>query len=172
MSTISLIGFMGCGKTTVGRQLAQVLQRTFFDTDAVVEELEGKTVFDVFAAVGEARFRRYEFRVMRQLLPPICPCVMACGGGLPCASGAMAYLNQYSVTVYLQAPVDVLCARLQGCMAQRPLLRGAGDLRGVVEQLLAQREPFYRQAQWFLNTEGKSVEELCLVLQALAEGDI
>jgi shikimate kinase len=163
---------MGSGKTTIGRQLAQALQWSFFDTDAMIEASERKTVSEIFAAVGEVKYRQYEYRLMLQLLPSILPSVMACGGGLPCIPYAMTYLNRYSITVYLQTPVDLLCARLRDHVAQRPLLHGTGDLREAVETLLMQRQQFYQQAQWILNTEGKSIEELCSVLHVLVEKDI
>jgi shikimate kinase len=159
---------MSCGKTTVGRQLAQALQRPFFDTDALLEASHGRSVAEIFADSGETQFRLHEYRLLEQLLPSMYPSVMACGGGLPCIPFAMTYLNRYSTSVYLHTPVDVLCARLQNETAQRPLLQGTDNLQAAVERLLEQRLPFYRQALWTVDTEGKSINDLCRILQRLA----
>lgn len=152
---------MGCGKTTVGRQLAQALQRSFFDMDELIEQSAGTSVAQLFTDVGEASFRRYEYDLMERLIPSMRPSVVACGGGLPCTPFAMTYLNRYSTTVYLHAPVDALCARLAHGVAQRPLLHGRERLREYVAALLSQRAPFYEQAQRVVHTEGLSVAEVC-----------
>lgn len=152
---------MGSGKTTVGRQLAQALQWSFFDMDELIEREVGMSIAKLFADVGEASFRRYEYGLMEQLVPSMRPSVVACGGGLPCTPFAMTYLNRYATTVYLHASVDVLCARLAHGIAQRPLLYGRERLREYVAALLLQRAPFYEQAQRRVYTDGLSVAEVC-----------
>jgi shikimate kinase len=85
------------------------------------------------------------------------PSVIVCGGGLPCFSDAMGLLNAHTTTFYLQAPVEVLYTQLKNEVAQRPLLQGKKDLKQFIAELLAQREPFYRQAKHTMHTAGKSI---------------
>jgi shikimate kinase len=160
MHHLSLIGFMGCGKSTVGRRLAAAMQRPLCDTDSIIEARAGKSVAAIFADEGEARFRACEHQLLTELLNAPSPSVIVCGGGMPCFSGVLQQLKTRSTTIYLHAPVDVLLPRLQAEAAQRPLLQGKDDLRNFIESLLAQREPFYSQAKHTVRTGGKSVEDI------------
>jgi shikimate kinase len=157
---ISLVGFMGSGKSTVGKYLAQILQRPLFDTDSIIEMRKGKSIADIFSDEGEARFREYEYQLLLELVNNVQPSIIVCGGGTPCFTGVMDILNNHSHTIYLETPVEILYARLQDEVAQRPLLQEKKDLRKFIEELLAQRELFYRKAQITLSTNKKSVEKI------------
>jgi shikimate kinase len=157
---ISLVGFMGSGKSTVGEHLAHTLRRPFFDMDRVIETRMGKSVAEIFAGEREAKFREYEYRLLLELAGSLQPSVIACGGGAPCFAGAMDLLNVHTVTVYLQASAEILYERLKSEAAQRPLLQGKGDLRQFIAELLAQREPFYRKAKHTVCVAGKTVGEI------------
>jgi shikimate kinase len=157
---ISLVGFMGSGKSTAGKQLAQALQRPLFDTDSIIETRKGKNIPAIFAAEGEEKFREYEYQLILELVQGKQPSVIVCGGGTPCFAGVMDVLNAHTATVYLQTPVDILHARLSAEAAQRPLLQGKQDLQKYIEELLAQREKFYQKAQRTIATAGKTAEEI------------
>lgn len=97
---IVLIGMMGCGKTTVGRLLAQRLECPMADTDALIEERTGRTIPDIFAADGEARFRALELELCRELAGRR-GLVVACGGGLPLQDGAISALKENGLVFWL-----------------------------------------------------------------------
>ena len=163
---ISLVGFMGSGKSTVGKQLAHVLQRPLFDMDSLIETRKGKSIAEIFTAEGEEKFREYEHQLLLELVNTPQSSVIVCGGGLPCFSDAMDILNAHTTTVYLQAPVDVLYMRLKDEAAHRPLLQGNDDLQQFIGELLAHREPFYQKATYIIHTAGKTVEEIAVEVAA------
>ena len=110
---LSLIGFMGSGKSTLGRALADRLGRPFVDTDAEVERMLGLSIREIFETQGEAVFREAEQDVLSDALRPDEPIVLATGGGTPCADGAMEWMRRRSLVVALQPPLDVLIERLK-----------------------------------------------------------
>jgi shikimate kinase len=163
-----LIGLMGAGKTTVGRECARRLGRRFVDTDDVVVALAGMPVADVFAQQGEAAFRALERRAVADVAASPEPLVVACGGGAPLDPENRRALRNSGVVVWLRAPVGVLAARV-GAGQGRPLL--AGDPPGALARLEALREPAYEQsAHAAVETGSRSVEEVAeAVLGAYAE---
>ena len=140
---IVLCGFMGCGKSTVGRLLAAGLTRPFLDTDAVIEQETGLTIPQLFAQNGEADFRAREREVCRRLAMPQGR-VVAVGGGTLMDSGNTAALRAGGVVVHLYVPIDILLDRLQGD-THRPLL-ARPDWRQAARDLYARRLPLYRAA--------------------------
>lgn len=143
-----LVGYMGAGKSTVGRKLATLLQRTFIDTDFFIENRFRKRVADIFETEGEAVFRQREHIAIEELLG-YHNVVIATGGGLPCFSDHMALMNQVGVTIYLRHTTEALAQRLQFCKRTRPAI---SQLEGpVLEQYVAEgldmREPYYSQAR-------------------------
>lgn len=151
---------MGSGKSTAGKTLAHVLQRPLLDTDSLIETRKGKSVAEIFAAEGEETFREYERQLLLELVNLPQPAVIVCGGGTPCFAGIMDMLNAHAATFYLYAPADILYARLKNEAAHRPLLQGKENLQQFIAELLAQREPFYKQAKFIINTAGKTAEEI------------
>jgi len=142
-----LLGFMGAGKTYLGQQLAEQQGLPFYDLDQMIENQWGKSISDLFEQTGEAAFRQLEADALRRLvLLPVG--IVAVGGGTPCFSDNMAWMNAQGLTVYLKMSVPVLLARLKPETAQRPLLKGrVGDaLETFVHQLLATRSVYYEQA--------------------------
>lgn len=152
---IALAGFMGAGKTTVGRLLAAELGRPFFDSDAEVERLSGRTVVDFFEAGEEPAFRRLEAEVVSELVARGAV-VIALGGGALLDPGTRALLGERATTVHLHVPWHELRARLAGSEASRPLLRGRRDdeLRELYERRLA----VYRAAALEVDVAGRSPE--------------
>jgi shikimate kinase len=138
-----LIGLMGAGKTTVGRQCARQLRRDFVDTDDVVAALAGIPVEDIFHTRGEPSFRDLEREAVADVCASPAPLVIACGGGTVLDPENRRKLRAAGLIVWLRAPVPVLAARV-GDGATRPLL--AGDPTGALTRLEKLRDPVYDAA--------------------------
>ena len=154
---ITLTGFMGSGKTTVGRIVADALGCPFLDLDEVIVKKAGQSIPDIFAAQGEAGFRCLEKQMLEQTVKKYAEstAVLALGGGSVTVPGAVQLLQEKTLCIYLQAPLEVLQQRLEGQTEGRPL---AGE--GLAERLAA-REPLYQAAAHVtMDTEGLSPEEV------------
>jgi len=136
---VYLVGMPGSGKSTVGRELAGRLGVPFVDLDAEIERREGRTIAEIFQAEGEAAFRALEAKELVRAATQD-PSVLACGGGVVLEPANRITLRNTGTCVFLDVPIDVLRARVQPS-EDRPLIRHAGDL----EELLARREPLYRE---------------------------
>lgn len=141
MKHIILIGFMGAGKTTVGKKLARRLNADFVDTDDMVEEQTGQKISDIFAQKGEPYFRQLETEMLRQLSQRQDRCVIAVGGGLPMQERNRPLLKELGTVVFLTADIETLAFRLRND-TKRPKLQG-GSLRERIKTLMSQREAVY-----------------------------
>lgn len=148
MTRIILIGFMGAGKTTIGRQLALALGLQFYDLDWYIEMRYHKKVSEIFAEEGEEHFRDLERRMLHEVAE-FEDVVISCGGGTPCFGDNMQYMNQQAETVYLKLEPEVLAMHLSMGRTVRPLiLNKTGDeLLSYIKETLKEREPFYTQAR-------------------------
>lgn len=148
MTRIILIGYMGAGKTTIGRQLAMALGLQFYDLDWYIEMRYHKKVSEIFAEHGEEHFRDLEQRMLHEVAE-FEDVVISCGGGTPCYGDNMQYMNQQAETVYLKLTPETLCEHLKMGRTVRPLIMGkTGDeLQEYIRQSLEAREPFYSQAK-------------------------
>lgn len=156
---IVLIGFMGCGKSTVGRKLADALSYEFSDTDALIEETYGKTISRMFEEDGEAFFRSAETELLKKLERDADGVVFATGGGMPMREENVALLKQIGTVVFLFAEIETILLRLQKDTG-RPLADGE-DREARLRPLYEKRLPVYQEAaDLCLNTEGKSFSEL------------
>lgn len=161
-----LLGFMGAGKTSIGKKLAKETGIRFVDTDQMIEEQTGRLIRDIFAENGEEFFRNLETELLKQLQNETEPLVIAVGGGLPVREINRRYLKALGKTVYLKAEVDTLVNRLQGDTT-RPKLMG-GDLREKILSLMAAREEKYLDAADLVySTDGKSLIQSVKELQKL-----
>lgn len=152
-----LIGMMGSGKTTVGRLLAKELGYQFFDTDAVIEQSQNKSINEIFAEAGEAAFRDLETEVLSQLSSRV-RLAIATGGGIVLKRKNWSYLR-HGLVVWLDAPVELLNDRLQND-ATRPLLRES-DLSTKLPTLLEQRRSLYAQADLRITLQpGETPEQI------------
>lgn len=147
MTPIFLIGYMGCGKTTLGRAVSRMAGMEFIDLDAYIENRFHTTVSAIFAERGEDGFRRLE-RAMLEEVAAFENAVIACGGGTPCFFDNMALMNSCGTTVWLDTERQRICERLLRNRSRRPLLAGKSDreLCDFVAEAMAAREPFYSQA--------------------------
>lgn len=157
---IILIGYMGAGKTTVGKLLAGQKGWVFIDTDAKIEEQEGRNISDIFAADGEEVFRDKETDLIRQFSKEnLSQVIISVGGGLPLREENRRFLKEIGTVVYLFALKDTIIGRVKAS-TDRPLLQGEG-LSKKVEDMLLERDPIYRQAADFLiETDKKTAEEI------------
>ena len=152
MTRIILIGYMGAGKTTIGRQLAMALGLQFYDLDWYIEMRYHKKVSEIFAEQGEEHFRDLEQRMLHEVAE-FEDVVISCGGGTPCYGDNMQYMNQQAETVYLKLTPETLCEHLMMGRTVRPLILGkTGDeLQEYIRQSLKAREPFYSQAKHIID---------------------
>jgi shikimate kinase len=157
---IALVGFMGSGKTTVGRAVASRTGLRFVDTDELVEGSTGATVAAVFAKAGEAGFRALERQAIERALAED-GCVIAVGGGAVCDRTIRRALRKACKVVFLSASVDAILARTRGTSG-RPLLDGIDERerRFVVEDLLYDRTPFYQDARDILVDADAELEQV------------
>ena len=154
MRRIIIIGYMGAGKTTVGKALAKATGLQFYDLDWYIEERMRKTVPQIFAERGEDGFRRIE-RTMLHEAAEFEDVIISSGGGTPCFFDNMEYMNGQGDTVYLKACPDVLSAHLRMGKIRRPLLEGktSEETRRFIAVQLAEREKYYMQARYTLDVD-------------------
>ena len=160
---ITLTGFMGSGKTTVGKVLADFLGCPFFDLDALIVKKAGRSIPEIFADGGEAAFRTLEAKVLRQAVEKYAEstAILSLGGGTLGTPASARLVAEKTTCIYLRASVDTLAARLAPEAAGRPLLRGAPDLRDRIAALLAGREDVYAStAHVTVDTDGLSPEQI------------
>ena len=154
---IALIGFMGTGKSSVGRMIADQLRFTFLDTDELIESRAGISISAIFSDQGEIAFRKMEEAVVKELASRK-RTVISTGGGVAATPGNLDSLREHALIVCLWASPETIWERVRG-QSHRPLLREADPL-AKIRELLAAREPFYKQADVLLNTELRSVREV------------
>ena len=152
MRRIVLIGYMGSGKTTVGRALAKELQLPFYDLDWYIENRMRKKVSQIFAEQGEEGFRRIERNMLHEVAE-FEDVVISCGGGTPCFFDNMDYMNSQAQVVWLRCEPEVLHKHLLMGKGDRPLLKGKNpdELLVFIREQLAYREQFYAKANYQLD---------------------
>ena len=152
MVRIFLTGYMGAGKTTLGKAFARKMNVPFVDLDWYIEERFHKTVGELFTERGETGFRELERNMLHEVAE-FENVVISTGGGAPCFFDNMEFMNRVGKTVFLDVHPDVLFRRLRIAKQQRPILQGKEDdeLKAFIIRALEQRAPFYTQAQYIFN---------------------
>lgn len=152
MRRIILIGYMGAGKTTVGKALAKELRMPFYDLDWYIESRMHKTVKAIFDERGEAGFRKIEHNMLHEVAE-FEDIIISCGGGTPCFFDNIDYMNRQGETVYLKATPEVLYRHLKMGKTIRPLLlnKTADEVQVFIREQLTQREPYYSRAKHVLD---------------------
>ena len=174
MIRVFLIGYMGDGKTTLGKALARRLSVPFVDLDWYIEERFHKTVGELFAGRGEKAFRELEKKMLHEVAE-FEDVIISTGGGTPCFFDNMDFMNKVGKTVFLKVHPDVLFGRLRVAKQQRPILREKTDeeLKDFIVRALEERKPFYTRAKHVFDADEldnrrqikKAVEQLLLLLQ-------
>ena len=155
MKNIVLMGFMGAGKTTIGKKLASALKYEFIDTDKWIEKEQGRKISDIFAEDGEAAFRDMETDMLKRLQNRTEKFVLSIGGGMPVREENRALLRNLGAVIYLKTSKEEIIRRVSG-NKNRPLLQG-GDLEEKVTNLMNAREHIYVEtAHVEVITDGKT----------------
>jgi shikimate kinase len=168
MNRIFLIGYMGCGKTTLGKRLAAALGFAFIDLDGFIEEKYHKSVADIFAEMGQDKFREMEKNALSEVAE-FEKTVIATGGGAPCFFDNIDTMNGAGLSVYIKLSPEQLATRLENSRAgKRPLIAGKSgeELRSFITDGLLQREKFYLQAR--LIVAGSDDDIIRKISQSLA----
>lgn len=144
MNHIVLIGFMGAGKSTIGRRLSKNSGCLFVDTDEMIENEQQETISHIFETKGETYFRDLETQALKDLESRTERMIVAVGGGLPMRAENRELMKKLGTVIYLKAETDTLVRRLSGD-TRRPKIQG-GDLRKKIEDLMSEREEIYKEA--------------------------
>jgi shikimate kinase len=163
---IALIGFMGTGKTTIGRLLAEKLKKEFIETDSLIEDRARKTISRIFAEDGESRFRELEIEAIREAAEAE-GAVISCGGGAVLNRINVDRLREKSMIILLEASPEEIFRRTSS--VERPLL--AGERLKEIKILLKKREPFYQNAaDYRIDTTGLQVEAVLDRISKISSG--
>lgn len=159
---IILTGFMGCGKSSIGQRLADMLCVPFYDTDKMIETQESMKVPEIFEEKGESYFRDLEQNLVKTLqeLPD---CVISTGGGMPVFNDNIYILNQTGETIYLKVPLKILTQRIYAD-STRPLVKNLHIKHKVydfIKESLKIRNPYYKKSKYIIYCKDKSIEEIC-----------
>lgn len=168
MKRVILIGFMGSGKSTLGKKIASRLNVPFIDSDKEIETHFNKTIGEIFVENGESHFREIESNFISSLIDKE-KFVLATGGGMPCFGKNMDELNDLGITFYLERSPKELANRLIQAKEHRPLIDGMEyeELVSFIENKLGQREEFYKKAAFVLNREEQTPEAIANIMTLL-----
>ena len=160
---IYLVGYMGCGKSTIGRKLADLMGISFVDLDKYIEERYFKTVSAIFAEEGEERFREKE-RASLMEVSQFEDVVIGTGGGAPCFFDNMDVMNKSGITVYIAPDTEVLANRLIKSKTERPLIVGKSreELIAFINSALQKRAPFYEKSKIIIRGENNLDPQLVI----------
>lgn len=171
MKNVMLIGYMGAGKTSVGKALAKKLGMQFYDLDWYIEERYRKKICDIFAEKGEDGFRKIE-RLMLHEVAEFENVLLALGGGTPCFYDNMDYLNQCGTTIFLNASPETIIQHLKISHTVRPLLKDkqGQELYDHIQNQLNERLPFYSKAKYTINVDIlDSFDKIDLLIEKIIE---
>ena len=161
-----LIGFMGVGKTTIGKQIAALNKVVFIDTDSQIEKETSKSIKEIFETDGEIAFRKLETDTIRSINRKS---VIACGGGLPAHNNNIEYLKHKGTVIYLKASTETLIKRLEKNKNKRPLISNLTNEKRLefIRKILKEREKTYKQADYTIETDNKTVKEVLREINSL-----
>ena len=161
-----LIGFMGVGKTTIGKQIAALNKVIFIDTDSQIEKETSKSIKEIFETDGEIAFRKLETDTIRSIDRKA---IIACGGGLPAHNNNIEYLKHKGTVIYLKASTETLIKRLEKNKNKRPLISKLTNdkLLEFIRKILKEREETYKQADYTIETDNKTVKEVLREINSL-----
>ena len=161
-----LIGFMGVGKTTIGKQIAALNKVVFIDTDSQIEKETSKSIKEIFETDGEIAFRKLETDTIRSIDRKA---IIACGGGLTAHNNNIEYLKHKGTVIYLKASTETLIKRLEKNKNKRPLISNLTNVKRLefIRKILKEREKTYKQADYTIETDNKTVKEVLREINSL-----
>ena len=161
-----LIGFMGVGKTTIGKQIAALNKVIFIDIDSQIEKETSKSIKEIFKTDGEIAFRKLETDTIRSINRKA---IIACGGGLPAHNNNIEYLKHKGIVIYLKASTETLIKRLEKNKNKRPLISNLTNEKRLefIRKILKEREKTYKQADYTIETDNKTVKEVLREINSL-----
>lgn len=143
-----LVGYMGCGKSTIAKEIGNKYNVKVVDTDVEIEKMLGLSIKEAFDKYGEDYFRTVETQVLKQITENNDNCVVSCGGGLPCFNDNMAYINAHGISVYIKVPSEEIISRLSKLeIEKRPILIDK-DINSFIPNQLKEREYFYNKSKY------------------------
>ncbi|PID67839.1 MAG: shikimate kinase [Flavobacteriia bacterium] len=159
---IVLLGYMGAGKTTVGKALAEKLNRSFIDLDDFICAKENQSISDLFTQKGEEHFRQLEEQYLKDIINSEKAFVLALGGGTPTIAGIMEYINAHTFSIYLAQEEKILYNRLKPGDIERPLLSDLSQdlLAFYITGHLAERKPYYLKADLTILAQNQPVDKI------------
>ncbi len=166
MMRIYLIGYMGCGKSTLGRKLAKYAGLQFIDMDHYIEKRNCKSVPQIFVEEGETEFRKKERKALEEL-SAFSDVVIATGGGAPCFFDNIDLMNRTGKTIYMNIDPKILADRLLKSKTERPLIKGKSkeELVAFIDETLQKRNEFYTQAHYQITRPDMSLDEILAMIQ-------
>lgn len=167
---IVLVGYMGSGKSTIGKVLSQKIGIPFYDLDALIEKIEATSITEIFKEKGEIYFRKIESQIATDFIQNNDTFILALGGGTPCYANNHLLLQQNDViSIYLNTSVTELTNRLEHIKETRPLLTNLSkiELNDYIRKHLFDRSYFYNQSKNTIKTDGKSVNEIVVEIESL-----
>ena len=165
---VALIGFMGCGKSSVGRRVAEEAGWEFLDLDEEIEKTTGRKIREIFETDGEGEFRKIERKVLKDVLNRKDNLIISLGGGTPTWGDNINLLKKRALLIYLYAPFDVLWERIKDDTSRPLTSLGENKVRNLFEV----RKSFYEEADFVVDTSDKSVEGVVKEVLAVLENFI
>ena len=162
MRKIILLGYMGCGKSTIAKRLSILTEIPFIDLDKSIEEEVNLSISEIFEQKGEIYFRKLEHNVLVKLLNSPNELIIGLGGGTPCYANNMELLkNENSTSIYLKASIETLSERLIPNKSKRPLIadKNAPEIKEFIAIHLFERSFYYNQAQYVVTVDGKTKDQ-------------
>ena len=158
---LCLLGFMGAGKSTVGKELSQRLGRSWVDSDSWIEEKQGRSISEIVREMGWSAFRAME-REFTFEMNERAPMVISCGGGFPLDNENWQWISSNCTSIYLRVDKDVLLNRLIDETASRPLLKDKShtELIQFIDDKLTERTPVYTKSDWIIDANGTVQETI------------
>ncbi|MEZ4788043.1 MAG: shikimate kinase [Flavobacterium haoranii] len=160
---IVLVGYMGSGKSTIGKEISKIVGISFYDLDEVIEKKEQKSIKNIFETKGEIYFRKIEHEILNDFLESNDSFILALGGGTPCYANNHVFLQNKDISsFYLKMSVEALVSRLKNEKEKRPIIANLSneDLDEFVRKHLFDRNYYYLQSKHIISTENKGVKEI------------
>ena len=170
MKKIILLGYMGCGKSTIAKLLAKKVGLPYFDLDEIIEKKEKSSVKSIFSEKGEIYFRKLEHEIFSDLMKNQESFVLSLGGGTPCYANNHELLNDENVfSIYLSGSVATLFERLRNANTERPLIadKNSDEMKEFIAKNLFDRSYYYNQASYKINIDGKAVENILSEIESV-----